>query len=246
MSGGGAVITKRLGIIGGLGPLATVYFYELVTKMTDAAVDQEHLEMIILSKPSIPDRTEYILGRSMKNPAIPIIEAGKTLVSLGVDCIAIPCITAHYFHDILANGIEVPIIHIIQETAKHLKEHGIRCAGIMATEGTIYSNIFQVELEEQGINTVIPSGEKQDYVTDLIYRNVKASRPVEMELFHQVSEELRTKGAQVIILGCTELSLIKRDYSIGAGYLDAMEVLAMNSILLCDGKLKNEYKSLIT
>lgn len=214
--------------------------------MTDAKLDQEHIEMIIFSKPSIPDRTEYILGRSKENPVIPIIGIGKSLVNLGADYIAIPCITAHYFHDSLTEGIGAPIIHIIKETAEYLKSHGIKCAGIMATEGTIYSGLFQKELERLEIKPIIPSKQKQDFVTNLIYQNIKANLPAETDKFAEVSEELKEKGAEVIILGCTELSLIKRDYKIGPDYIDAMEVLAMRSILLCEAKLKEEYCSLIT
>ncbi len=214
--------------------------------MTNASKDQEHIEMLIFSKPSIPDRTDYILGKSKENPAPFMIEIGRQLAGMGADHIAIPCITAHYFHDILSKGMGVSIIHIIRETALHLKEHGILCAGIMATEGTIYSGLFQEELNSLGIAAIVPSKERQADVTDLIYKNVKANQPVEIDKFHLISSQLRNEGAQVIILGCTELSLIKRDYDIGPGYIDAMEVLAMRSIQLCEAKLKEEYHSLIT
>lgn len=229
-----------------MGPIATAYFYELVIQMTDARIDQEHLEMLIFSIPSIPDRTDYILGRSNNNPADAMIRIGKSLVEMGAEHIAIPCITAHYFHDTLIKEIGAPIIHIIRETAEYLKNNGVSRAGIMATEGTISSGMFQRELLSSGIQAVIPSKERQEDVTNLIYKDVKANRPVEIEKFRAVSRELRNKGAEVIILGCTELSLIKRDYDIGPGYLDAMEVLAMRSVLLCDADLKKEYYSLIT
>lgn len=242
----GADITKKLGVIGGLGPIATAYFYELIIKMTNAATDQEHMEIIIYSRPSTPDRTEFILGRSKDNPVCPMLEAGRTLVGMGVDYIAIPCITAHYFHDILSEGINAPILNIVKETVQQLADHGVKCAGIMATEGTIQSELFQKELSNYGITAVIPSKEKQELVTHLIYKNVKANQPVEMDKFNDASGELRENGAEVIILGCTELSLIKKDYKIGAGFIDAMEVLAMRSIQSCEGNLKEEYLSLIT
>jgi len=214
--------------------------------MTNAKLDQEHIEMLIYSKPTIPDRTAYILGRSKENPVFPMIEIGKALVDLGVDYIAIPCITAHYFHDTLSSGIGVPIIHIIKETVQHLKDHGVQCVAIMATEGTISSNLFQEELIKAGMKAIIPTEQKQQMVTDLIYKNVKANQPVDFDKFTAVSMELKNNGAEVIILGCTELSLIKRDYDIGPGYIDAMEVLSMRSILLCEADLKTEYHSLIT
>lgn len=214
--------------------------------MTDAAIDQEHIDMIICSRPSIPDRTDYILGKSSNNPVIPMVETGKALISMGVDYIAIPCITAHYFYSKLADSISVPIIHIVKETVKHLSEHGVRCAGVMATEGTVFSGLFQEELLAHGIKPITPSHEIQGLITDIIYKEVKANKPVNMDNFGKITKELKSQGADVIILGCTELSLIKRDYDIGIGFIDAMEVLAMQSLRLCNAKLKEEYQSLIT
>lgn len=236
----------KLGVIGGLGPIATAYFMELVIKMTDANCDSKHLEMIIYNSPSIPDRTSYILGKSKDNPVVPITDIGKKLEEQNVDYISIPCITAHYFYDILSKEIKVPIINILEETALHLKENGVKTVGIAATEGTIKSGLFQKELSSSGINYVLPSPKSQQHIMDLIYKNVKAGRPAEMEKFYSVSEEFKVKGAEVIILGCTELSLIKRDYKIGAGYLDAMEVLARASVLSCQKPLVSKYKNLIT
>lgn len=127
-----------------------------------------------------------------------------------------------------------------------MKKKGIKRAGIAATDGTISTNLFQKELEAEGIDYVLPSDINQKYIMDLIYKNIKAGLPPELAKFKSVSEELRENGAEVIILGCTELSLIKRDYEIGGGYLDAMEVLARSSILSCHGSLKKEYEDLIT
>ncbi|MBE5968509.1 MAG: aspartate/glutamate racemase family protein [Lachnospiraceae bacterium] len=237
---------KKLGVIGGLGPLATEYFYSLINKMTDANRDQDHIEMMIYSKPSIPDRTGYILGKSQENPIIPMVEVGKILDDLGVDYIAIPCITGHNFYEELASKIPVPIIHMVKETAAYLNRQGIRCVGIMATEGTIYSKLFQKELIQYGISAVVPSKEKQEIVNSLIYDNLKVNIPPDMDKFAAVSEELWQMGAEVNILGCTELSLIKRDYPLGPNYLDAMEVLAVKSIELCGAGVKEDYKNLIS
>lgn len=242
----GDKMTKKLGVIGGLGPAATAYFYELVSNMTDAYLDQEHIDINIISKPSIPDRTDFILGRSSNSPLPYLIEAGNTLVGLGSDCIAIPCITAHYFHKELSQKIAAPIIHIINETVKYLKDHNVMSAGIMATEGTIESGLFQDELLRNNIKPIILSAKGQEIVTSLIYKNIKAGLPANMQQFNDAKNELKDKGADTIILGCTELSTIKRDESIGSGFIDALEVLAMCSINYCGAKLKKEYINLIT
>lgn len=237
---------KKLGVIGGLGPIATAYFYELIIRMTDAKRDQDHIDMIIYSKPSIPDRTEYILGKSNDSPLSYMIDIGKELKALRVEHIAIPCITAHFFHDTLAYGIGLPVIHAIRETARYLKETGVEQAGVMATEGTIYSKLFQKELTANGIIPIIPSEINQQLVTEIIYDNVKSNEPIEIEKFITVSDNLRRMGAETIILGCSELSVMKRDYDIGAGFIDAMEVLAKCSILISEGKLKSEFNHLIS
>lgn len=236
----------KLGVIGGLGPAATAYFMELVIKMTKANCDNEHLEMIIYNSSSIPDRTSYILGKSKYNPVIPMTIIGKKLEEQNVDYISIPCVTAHYFYETLAKEINKPIINILRETVLHLKENDIKTVGIAATDGTISSGLFQNELKAFGINYVLPSTKSQQLIMNLIYKNVKAGLPIDMEKFLSVSEELKHNGAEVIILGCTELSLIKRDCSIGSGYLDAMEVLARASVLHCEKPLKVQYKNLIT
>lgn len=235
-----------LGVLGGLGPMATAYFVELTVHMTDAAADQQHLDMIIYNFPSIPDRTGYILGSSSESPLPELIRVGQALARQGVAHIAIPCVTAHYFHEELQAAVPVPIIHGVKETVLHLKENGVTCAGIMATDGTIASGLFNQELTAAGITPVLPSGPCQEDVMHLIYRNIKAGLPVEMERFRSVQAELLAKGAQAIILGCTELSLIKRDYGIGSGFIDAMEVLARQAVLRCGKPLKAEYRCLIT
>ena len=235
-----------LGVIGGLGPIATAHFMELVIRMTEAHTDQEHLDMILYNRPSIPDRTGYILDPTKPNPLPEMIRVGNALARQGAKLIAIPCMTAHYFHRELTRYIEAPIVHAIHETAAHLKKHGISKVGIMATDGTIRSKLFQQELERHGMEAIIPGQQGQKCVMSVIYDDIKANRPADMEKFNYASSELREKGAQAIILGCTELSLVKRDYPIGAGYLDAMEVLAQVCVVRCGGKLKEEYQELIS
>jgi aspartate racemase len=237
---------KILGVIGGLGPIATAHFMELVINMTDVQTDQQHLPMIVYNMPFIPDRTAYILDNSQENPLPNMVEFGRALESQGVDCIAIPCVTAHYFMDALEKEISTPMINGVRETAAPLKENGIQKVGIMATDGTISSGIFHRELEQQGLIPLAPSEKAQKCVMHLIFDNVKAGRPAEMDRFLAAAEDLRKQGAQAIILGCTELSLIKRDHEIGAGFVDAMEVLARQSVIACDKPLKKEFDCLIT
>lgn len=244
---------KTLGIIGGLGPMATAYFMQLVIEMTQAVTDQEHIPMIIYNCPQIPDRTRFLLGLSQEDPVPGIVRCGGQLAADGAQILAIPCITAHAMHERIQERVELPIIHAIKETAIHLKEAGIKRVALEATDGTVQTGVFQKELEAQQIEVILPSREGQQKVMDIIYHNVKAGIPVDMDKFAAVEQELLAKEAQVIILGCTELSMVKQqmrnpevalNYGLQACYLDAMEVLARAAVKAC-GKLRQKYESLL-
>ena len=237
---------KILGVLGGLGPMATAYYLELIIKMTDAATDQEHLQSIVMNFPTVPDRTAYILGRSEESPLGPMIALGRQLKAMGAGVIATPCITAHYFHQDLQEGIGLPMIHGIECIARQLAQAGISRVGLMATDGTVQSGIFQRQVEDQGMELVLPDEEGQSAVMTLIYDQVKAGKEPDLQLFNTVKEQLRQKGAQVVVLGCTELSMIKKENTLGDGILDALEVLAQESLLACGKPVKPEYLKLFT
>lgn len=236
---------KKLGIIGGLGPMATAYFFELVVQMTDAKTDQEHLEIWVHNCPSIPDRSSYILDHTKENPLASILHSGRELCRMGAEWIAIPCVTAHYFYKELTESLSAPIIHIVEETAAVLKESGKKRIGILATDGTVASGLFQKELEKNEMEWVLPRKKEQQDIMDFIYRQIKTGQSVERVRFERVTDSLWEQGAEAIVLGCTELSLVKREYSLEKGYLDVMEVLAKRSVELCGAVLKREYQYLI-
>ena len=236
---------NTLGIIGGLGPMATAYFMQLLTQMSDAATDQEHMDILVYSKPSISDRTQYILGTSDKSPVPEMVLAGRKLRQMGADLIAMPCITAHYFHSELEDKIGIPIINAVAETALCLERAGVDKVGLLATDGTIQSGLFQKELAGHHMQSVLPDADGQRAVMHIIYDEVKAGRTVDIERFRRVSDELFRRGTQVILLGCTELSLVKRDFTLPAGYLDVMDVLARKAVQCCN-HVREEYNELIT
>lgn len=230
---------STLGIIGGMGPMASAYFQELVIRYTDAKTDQEHIPSILLNLPGIPDRTSYILGRSNENPAPVLLEAAKTLESLGANCIAVACITSHCFYEQVAPQIGIPWIHAVKETARYLKGKQVRKAGILATTGTVQTGLFQRELEQEGIQWEIPSPERQEDVMKVIYDDIKAGRKPDMERFNRAAGSLLEKGCNCCILGCTELSLIKRDQPL-PHCVDVLDVLAVAAIRAC-GKTVKEF-----
>ena len=229
-----------LGVIGGMGPMASAYFMELVTDMTEASCDQEHLSMYIASCPSVPDRTAFILGESEDDPVPGMIDMGLFLQSRGVSCIAIPCMTAHYFHDRLQESLKVHVIDAIEETAGLLSENGVKKAGVMATDGSVKSGIFEERLKAKGIECITPDVAGQKKVMSLIYNDVKRGRAADLKAFFEVSDALFNEGAEAVILGCTELSVIKRDNELGKGFIDCMEVLSKVSLETCKKPVKKE------
>ncbi len=237
---------KLIGVIGGMGPMATSRYMELLIMMTDAEKDQDHLDMIIYNIASVPDRTEYILDNEKKSPLPQIIDIRDRLVRDGAELITMPCVTAHYFSDEINNGLSARFLSMPKESAAYLRQQGVKRAGIMATDGTVRSELFQKALEKEGIASVVPDETGQSDVMHLIYDNIKSGIPAEMDRFYNVADKLKKDGADVIILGCTELSLIKRDEDVKDGVIDAMEVLAGSTITEAGARLKNEYNQLIT
>lgn len=236
---------KKLGIIGGLGPMATAYFLELLVQMTKADCDQEHIEMIVYNCPNIPDRTNYILGKSKENPLPYFVSIAQKLKEEQAELVAIPCMTAHYFHKELEEKSKISIINAVSETANYLKKRGYHKVGIMATDATIKKGIFSKQLAKFGIDSVCPNENEQKMVMELIYQNIKSGKSIQTQLFEQVSNALFEQGAEVILLGCTELSIIKKNHKLTSNYLDVLEVLAKICVEQC-GNLKEEYKELIT
>lgn len=236
---------KTLGIIGGLGPMATVYFMERIISMTQADSDREHIPMLVYNNPDIPDRTQYILGRKEESPYPDLLNAGRILKEY-CDCIALPCVTAHIFYEKLQKELKVPVFNMIRETSDYLKNAGITCAGLLATDGTIAGECFKQSLQENGIKMMIPAEQQQKKIMGLIYDGIKADGEIDFAAFQEISSGLKKQGAQVVILGCTELSILKDRYELGAGYLDILEVTAASVITYCGGRLKPQYGDLIS
>lgn len=237
---------NRLGVIGGLGPLATAYYLQLLADMAQAECDQDHMEVYMYSCPQIPDRTGHILHpETTESPLPKMIELCKKLEKEEVKAVTIPCITAHYFCEGLEEVCEVPIINVVKETANYLAKRDIKRVGIMATDGTIQTRLLQDELELAGMDVLIPDEIYQEKVMTLIYDQVKKGKPSEQKLQQEVEQHLKEKGVDVILLACTELSIIKRDGKTGANVLDLLEVLASCAVKCC-GELKEEYKELIS
>lgn len=246
---------KTIGIIGGLGPMATVYYLELLTRMTDAAKDQEHPRIFLESLPDIPDRTAYVLDQTAENPVPVLIDAAKALQNLGAELLTIPCITAHCFYDQIAEAVRIPVLHLPRCVAQDTARKGIRTVGILTTTGTIQSGILEMEFAEAGVDTILLDAERQESLMQIIYGQIKKGTDVNWQMFLELSEYLFHQGAEKLVLGCTELPLLKRDVRqvenpvleriLTEDSIDVLEILAQHALLLADVPLKSEYEDVI-
>lgn len=233
---------KILGVLGGMGPLATQLFYRQLIERTQASKDQDHLNMIILNHATMPDRTAAILSGDGEELYQKMLTDVLWLADKGVAAIAIPCNTSHYFIDALQKETLVPIIHMIRETINSLSDESksISTVGILATDGTIQNGLYQNECEKAGITPVIPSPEAQKLVMKIIYDGVKGGGIIDENDFLTIERELIGRGCQAAILACTELSVFKETHHLPGYYIDAMEVLAEKSIQACGKTVKKK------
>ena len=225
---------KLLGILGGLGPLSSAYFYELITKHTKAQRDQDHIDMIISSRATTPDRTAFILKESEDDPLPYMIEDAKRLEAYGADAIVIPCNTAHYFIGEVRRAVGVPVPSIITETVRSVKERGHKKAAILATAGTVASQSYQHEFGNYGLDWAVPDEAGQAVLMDIIYNNVKRGVIPGREKIDEVCAPLKGEGCDCAILACTELSLLKQSLGDDPFFIDSLEVLAETAIKLFD------------
>lgn len=221
---------KLIGIIGGMGPEATVDLYMKIIKATQVEKEQDHFRVIIDSNPKIPDRTAAILGNG-ESPLEAMIETGKNLEKLGVEIACIPCITAHYFIEDLQKQLAFEVINVLKEINRHLKDNypKVRNVGVIATMGTIDTQLFNKYLAE--FNIIYPSEKSQrEKVMEAIYgvegikRGYLEGKP--LDYLQEVVKELQDQNAEVIIAGCTEVVLVLKSNHIDIPLIDPMEILA--------------------
>lgn len=230
-----------LGVLGGMGPQATNTFYQRIIDRTQAETDQEHLRVLIWSDAKIPDRTAGILGTPDQAEAVyaALLAGAKLLEGAGCTVLAIPCNTSHYFADRLQAQLKIPLIHMIRETVAAIQAMGKKTVGILATDGTVQTGIYQKELTAAGLTPVTLPERLQKTVMSIIYDEIKKGETGSREKFGEVDAWLRQAGCDCAILGCTELSVYRNLHSLPPYYIDAMEVLAQQAILRCGKQLRN-------
>ena len=228
----------KLGVLGGMGPQATQVFYQFVLDRTDAARDQDHLPALILSDTQIPDRTAAILSGNTEELYRRLLKDAKLLDGCGCTALAIPCNTSHYFADRLQGEIGVPIVHMLRETAAALAAQGKKRPGILATDGTIQTGLYQKECAAVGLEAVAPGPDTQKLVMSIIYDEIKQGEKGSREKFAHIDKAIRRMGCDCAILACTELSVFSTYHPLPPFYVDAMMVMAERAVEKCGYPLR--------
>jgi aspartate racemase len=217
-----------------VGPLATAYFLQRVVQRTKAERDQDHVDMVVLDHATIPDRTDFVLGRSDQDPGPVLARDAQRLERFGVSFLVMPCNTAHYFTQHVLDAVRTPFLSIIDVTvaAARRRVPGLERVGLLATAGTVASRVYDEAFAAHGIEVLTPRPEDQDIVNTVIYEQVKAGRPADVEALRAVAGRLADAGASVVVLGCTELSVAAVDHGLldEPPFLDSMDELVRATI----------------
>ena len=223
---------KIIGILGGMGPEATIDLFYKIIKFTPAEKDQDHLRIIIDNNPKIPDRTAAILGKG-EDPLPALQESARNLEKAGADFIIIPCNTAHYFLPSIQESVKIPILNMIEETAKETRKKisPIQKVGLLASIGIYKTEIYPQHFKKFNIEVISPEEKDKEEVMKVIYA-VKAgnlSEEIKKNIL-KIAQKLIDKGAEAIIAGCTEIPLILKEGDVSVPLIDPTQVLAKAAV----------------
>ncbi|MAG17923.1 MAG: aspartate racemase [Candidatus Diapherotrites archaeon] len=221
---------KIIGILGGMGPESTAIFYHEIIlqcqKQYGAQLDEDYPEIFMYNLP-IPDVVEGIKNKAETLNSL--VKGAKKIESIGVDFMVMPCNTTHYFFKDMKKEISIPFLSIVEETAKKIKEKGFKKIGLLATKTTVENKIYNPEFEEYGIELVIP--EEQDKVNKVIM-NILAGNKLETDKqeLKQVINSLKDKGAEAIVIGCTDIPILLKAEDVEMAVFDTVEILAESTV----------------
>ena len=225
---------KSIGILGGMGPMATADLFQKIVALTKADSDNDHIRIYIDNNPQIP---AILSGGADPVPAM--TESLRKLEACGADCIVMPCNTAHYFLDRLQPETKIPFISILESTAKACAAaHPGKTACILATTGTLCTGIYEKALSQEGVAYLLPGDRHREILMDGIYRIKAGERLTDPAPFQGMLEDLQAAGADYFILGCTELPLAVEQLSLSGSFVDPTLELAKAAIRFCGGEIK--------
>lgn len=223
-----------LGILGGMGPLAGTLLQRRLVEATPARCDQDHIPVLHLCDPTVPDRTASLREDGGRAVAKRLAAHAKTLQAAGATAIAIACHTAHAVHADVAEAVRIPVLHLPKATARRLATRPNAAVGILATDGTLAHRIFHDALRREGLDPISPPAAIQKRTMDLIYGIKSSPHPTEAHAVELVRliERLKSQGAAAVVLGCTELSIHADTAADDPAVVDPLKVIAADIVAL--------------
>ena len=227
---------KVVGIIGGMGPEATVDLMQRIIKNTSVTDDVDHVRCIVDNNPKIPSRIKALLENSGENPGAHMADMGKRLESYGADFLAIPCNTAHNYHKDVVQAVKIPVLNMVDlavEAAKKRKPD-LELVGILATPMVRITQLYEKKFAEYGVEVLYPDAKDEERLFATI-REIKAGKTGSAQLaaLEEIRYNLIAKGAQLCVLACTELGVMLQEDSTT---VDAAEVLAKEIVSFAKGQ----------
>jgi aspartate racemase len=222
-----------IGVLGGMGPAATVDFLAKLVRLTPAQRDQDHVPVVVVSDPRVPDRVGPIMEGRGASPLDALRRGIRTLEQAGAACIAMPCHTAHFWYDQMAASARVPILHIADAVLADLARHGAMDGpvGVLATAATLQAGFYQKRLGAAGYVCAVPAADVMATCVLPAIALVKQDRAGDAApLLHRALDHLTTRSVRTVLLACTELPLALAAVSDPPACLDATEALARASI----------------
>lgn len=229
---------KVVGIIGGMGPEATVDLMQRVIRLTPAGDDADHIRCLVDNNPKIPSRIKAIIEGTGESPGPAIAAAAKNLESWGADFLVIPCNTAHYYYADAQNAVQVPVLNLVDLVVDACLRRipGLRAVGMLASPAVRMTGLYERRFSPEGVEVIYPAAGQEERLFEAI-KMVKAGNtgPEPRRVLHEVADGLAWRGAGLAIIACTELSAIA-DPSYSLPHLDAAEVLAEAIVAFVKGK----------
>jgi len=226
---------KTIGVIGGMGPEATVDLMQRVIRATPAADDADHVRMVVDNNPRVPSRIRALIEGTGESPVPCLQDMARRLEDYGADILAIPCNTAHMYYDEIASSVRIPLLNMVRLTVGRVLQDipGLHTAGLLASEAVIKTGLYVDPFAEKGVGLVHPSPQRQaDLMTAIL--SIKAGGPGvrERDALRAAGEGLVKRGAEVLIVACTELSLVAEVLAGVGRHCDAAQVLAEEIVAL--------------
>ncbi len=219
--------TTIIGILGGMGPAATVELFRRIVAYTPAHCDQDHIPIVIDNNPKIPDRGPFILNGG-PDPRPALCRSARKLERMGASFIAMPCNTAHFFLPYLRKSVRIPFIDMIAETASVITEPRV---GLLATETTVRTRLYHDACAPYGVEVLTPLPDDQVRIMEIIYAIKGGVFDGEMQRdLGAIAYGLRARGAQALIVGCTELSIVVGPDDFPGPIYDALDILAQTAV----------------